>query len=166
MKTYLEISISASPVQQELLLPTMIELGCEGFQELDSALLCYIDKSKWSDDQSEQLQSEMKRLLQTVSANAAVTFREFKDENWNEQWERSIQPIEVGHRFVIKPSWAEYENTAHRIVLHIDPKMSFGTGYHETTTAPSAAGCAHRRSATSPASASEFSNSFMYSHLE
>ena len=39
MKTYLEISISANQAQQELLIPTMMELGCEGFQETDSALI-------------------------------------------------------------------------------------------------------------------------------
>jgi ribosomal protein L11 methyltransferase len=133
MKTYLEISISASEQQRELLIPTMIELGCEGFQETETELLCYIAKSKWNEEKFIDLKTDLKRLLQTLSSNANIRLREFQEENWNEQWERSIQPIEIGKKLVIKPSWARYNNTDGRIVIQIDPKMSFGTGYHETT---------------------------------
>ena len=44
-----------------------------------------------------------------------------------------MQPIEVGKRLVIKPSWCPYDNIGNRLVIQIDPKMSFGTGYHEST---------------------------------
>ena len=133
MKTFLEISISASQSQQELLIPTMVELGCQGFQEQESSLLCYIEKSRWSDEKYGALKEELKKLLQTISSNTHVAFREIVEENWNEQWERSLQPIEIGKRLVIKPSWSSYENKNGRTIILIDPKMSFGTGYHEST---------------------------------
>lgn len=137
MKTYLEISISASKPQQELLLPTMIELGCHGFGETDTELLCYIDKSFWSDGKFQTLKNVIKSasggLIRTISSNSDIKIKEIQEENWNEAWEKSIQPIEVGNKITIKPSWANYENTSGRIVIQIDPKMSFGTGYHETT---------------------------------
>ncbi len=124
MKTYLEISIGASQPKQELLLPTMIELGCHGFGETETELLCYIEKSLWSEEKFERLKTEIK---------TDIKIKEIQEENWNETWEKSIQPIEVGNKITIKPSWANYENTSGRIVIQIDPKMSFGTGYHETT---------------------------------
>lgn len=124
MKTYLEISIGASKPKQELLLPTMIELGCHGFGETDTELLCYIDKSIWSEEKFKTLKAEI---------TSDVKIKEIQEENWNEAWEKSIQPIEVGNKITIKPSWANYENSSGRIVIQIDPKMSFGTGYHETT---------------------------------
>ncbi|MDI6803709.1 MAG: 50S ribosomal protein L11 methyltransferase [Bacteroidota bacterium] len=133
MKTYLEISISASKPQQELLLPTMVELGCHGFGETDTELLCYIDKSLWSEEKFELLKTEIKNLIRTLSSNSDIKIKEIQEENWNDVWEKSIQPIEVGNKITIKPSWANYENTSGRIVIQIDPKMSFGTGYHETT---------------------------------
>jgi ribosomal protein L11 methyltransferase len=133
MKTYIEISISADESQRELLIPTMVELGCEGFQEIDHALLCYVDKIRWTNERNELFKEQLKKILQTISVNASIQFREIIEENWNEQWERSIQPIEVGNKLVIKPSWCNYENKNNRIVIQIDPKMSFGTGYHETT---------------------------------
>lgn len=133
MKSYLEISISANEYQRELLIPTMVELGCTGFQETDDSILCYFDKTGWADQKFEAIRAELKKILQTISVNAAVQFREFSEENWNEQWERTIQPIEIGNRLVIKPSWSHYSNINDRIIIQIDPKMSFGTGYHETT---------------------------------
>jgi ribosomal protein L11 methyltransferase len=129
MKRYLEISISATPEQQELLLPAMLEIGCTGFQETDTALLCYMTAGPAERD----LQGELRKLLHTLSSNAAIAIREIENRNWNEEWEKTIRPIEVGRRFVITPSWAEYGGSADRIVVRIDPKMSFGTGYHETT---------------------------------
>jgi ribosomal protein L11 methyltransferase len=133
MKRYLEISVSATEQQREFLLPTMMELGCSGFQETETELLCYIDRDRLHDDQLSSFQNEVRKVLQTISANAEIKFCTFDDENWNEQWERSLQPVEVGQRIVIKPSWTSYDNREQRIVLQIDPKMSFGTGYHETT---------------------------------
>lgn len=133
MKTYLEISISASNPQQELLIPTMTELGCHGFMDTDTELLCYIDKSLWSEEKYSQLQHDLKTILRTISSNADIRIKEIQEENWNKQWESTIQPIEIGSKLVIKPSWAEYQNSNNKIIIQIDPKMSFGTGYHETT---------------------------------
>ena len=133
MKTFLEISITANETERELLIPTMIELGCKGFQETDSSLISYIDKDYWTEDHYARLKGEMNRMLQTISSNANIKFKEIAEENWNEQWEKTIQPIEIGKKIVIKPSWSEYHNKDGRVVIQIDPKMSFGTGYHETT---------------------------------
>ncbi len=133
MKTYLEISISATEYQRELLLPTMTELGCEGFQETDTALLCYINKDRWTEQSYQTFQSELKSLVGIISSNASVQFRELKEENWNDQWERTLLPVEVGNSITIKPTWTSYDNPGNRLVILIDPKMSFGTGYHETT---------------------------------
>jgi ribosomal protein L11 methyltransferase len=133
MKSYFEISITANERQRELLIPTLLELGCQGFQETESHLIGFLEKQDWSDDKFERLQIELRKILQTISVNAAIQFREVAEENWNEQWEKTIQPIEIGAKLVIKPSWCSHVNKDNRIIIQIDPKMSFGTGYHETT---------------------------------
>jgi ribosomal protein L11 methyltransferase len=125
---YLEVSVSATEKQREFLIPTMIELGCCGFQETETELLCYFEKAD-----SPKFRSGIRETIGKISANAAVRFKTIEEKNWNEQWERTIRPIEIGDRIAIRPSWATYENTRGRVVLQIDPKMSFGTGYHETT---------------------------------
>jgi ribosomal protein L11 methyltransferase len=111
----------------------MMELGCEGFEETDTHLICYLQKQFWNSDKHARLTADLSKLLRTISVNAEITMREIEDQNWNAEWEKTIQPLEVGDRLVITPSWAEYRGSSNRIIIQIDPKMSFGTGYHETT---------------------------------
>jgi ribosomal protein L11 methyltransferase len=54
--------------------------------------------------------------------------------NWNAEWEKSIGIVEATSRIIIKPTWKKVrKRDKGKIVLHIDPKMAFGTGHHETT---------------------------------
>ncbi|HEV8538253.1 MAG TPA: 50S ribosomal protein L11 methyltransferase [Bacteroidota bacterium] len=133
MKSYLEISITMSEGERELLIPAMVELGCGGFQETDTSLLCYFDQTGWNKGNHAAIESGLNKILETIHTNAAVQFREFSEENWNEQWERTLRPVEVGERLVVKPTWCTYSGPSNRIIIEIDPKMSFGTGYHEST---------------------------------
>jgi len=132
VKTFLQISVSGSRTQAEALLPSLIELGCAGFQETDTHFIGYVELPASPADAA-RLKDAFRALLRKVSVNAEITFEEIADRNWNAEWERTIQPIEIGAKIAIAPSWSEYRNDAGRIVLTIDPKMSFGTGYHETT---------------------------------
>lgn len=59
--------------------------------------------------------------------------RVIPQENWNRQWEESIRPVRVSERILIAPSWNVPDAPPGGIVILIDPKMSFGTGYHPTT---------------------------------
>lgn len=61
-----------------------------------------------------------------------VTSEVIQDRNWNEEWEKTIKPISTGG-FYIRPSWNEEPVPAGLQEIIIDPKMSFGTGYHEST---------------------------------
>ena len=69
--------------------------------------------------------------------NSPVTISsltEIKNQNWNKEWEGyDSRPVEVSERIVIAPSWHPLPEKTGHIVLVIDPKMSFGTGYHEST---------------------------------
>jgi ribosomal protein L11 methyltransferase len=56
-----------------------------------------------------------------------------EDKNWNEEWEKSREVIRISDRIVIKPTFKNYSAKENEIVLTIDPKMSFGTGEHQTT---------------------------------
>jgi ribosomal protein L11 methyltransferase len=128
MPSYLEIAVTASQVQREMLIPTMVELGCHGFQETDTELLCYVERERWNDSALEHLS----HFLRSISANASVVMRDLDDTMWDEQWKSSVQPITIGNRLLVAPTWHPVD-TNDRIVIRIDPKMSFGTGFHEST---------------------------------
>ena len=54
-------------------------------------------------------------------------------EDWESGWKKHFKPIAVTKRFIVKPSWEPYRKKKGEHVIVIDPKMSFGTGTHETT---------------------------------
>lgn len=57
---------------------------------------------------------------------------EIADRNWNAEWEQTIQPIRAG-RFRVRPTWTQAPPDDDVTDLIVDPKMSFGTGHHEST---------------------------------
>jgi ribosomal protein L11 methyltransferase len=54
------------------------------------------------------------------------------DQDWLAEWKKGYEPIEIGNRLLIAPSW-KAEGKSDRILVQIDPGMAFGTGTHETT---------------------------------
>jgi len=64
----------------------------------------------------------------------SIVLRDLNDEDWANNWKQFFKPFVVSDRIIIKPSWEDYkESTEGKIVLEIDPGMSFGTGQHFTT---------------------------------
>lgn len=68
---------------------------------------------------------------------AAATLRagETPDDDWLRAWKRGFEPVPVGERLLVYPSWKRdlAEQFRDRVRLEIDPGMAFGTGTHETT---------------------------------
>jgi ribosomal protein L11 methyltransferase len=63
-----------------------------------------------------------------------VETRILNDEDWANSWKQYFKPFTVGDKIIIKPSWEDYKDpTDGKIILEIDPGMSFGTGQHQTT---------------------------------
>lgn len=56
-----------------------------------------------------------------------------REEDWANNWKAYFQPLPVGRRLLIQPTWTPPADSAGRIVLSIDPGMAFGTGGHDTT---------------------------------
>lgn len=128
MKT-IELTIHVGEALQELLIAELSELDFDGFEQHDDYLKAFVAAPRWDDVKRQQVET----WLAVSGVAAPVEERVIEPENWNARWEESMQPVAVG-RFLIKPTWhrvaPEY---ADRILLEIDPKMSFGTGYHAST---------------------------------
>ncbi len=61
------------------------------------------------------------------------TFRVVAESDWANAWKEHYHVVHLGERFVIKPTWREYEARPGEIVMELDPGMAFGTGLHPTT---------------------------------
>lgn len=59
--------------------------------------------------------------------------KQLEEEDWANAWKAHYPIRRIGERFVIVPSWLEYEAQPNDIVLNLDPGMAFGTGLHPTT---------------------------------
>lgn len=55
------------------------------------------------------------------------------EEDWRNNWKKYFNPIPVGEKLLIRPSWRDDYDAGERTVLSIDPGLAFGTGGHETT---------------------------------
>ncbi len=99
-----------------------------GFLDEDASWACWFSAEGWT-----RHAHAVRGMLDASFPHLVPVVEEVPPQNWNAEWEESIQPIRVSDRFIIAPSWHPVEAPEGTIVLTIDPKMSFGTGYHETT---------------------------------
>ena len=123
----LSVRMPAAPSEQDLLLGLLDDFEFEGFEQRDDALLAFIPESAWSDIVEQRV-----RTVVSEHVSAPLEVNRIEDRNWNADWEKSIQARNVG-RFRVRPTWDTTGAAADEIDLIIDPKMSFGTAYHEST---------------------------------
>ena len=114
----------------ELLMAELADLGFEGFEEAgEGELIAYGPLRVWGDVPREHVERWLAHRGLTIMMEEATV----EEQNWNAKWEATIRPLVVGD-FVVRPTWSERdEEHEGKIELLIDPKMSFGTGHHEST---------------------------------
>ena len=124
--TYIEIDFDVSPTEgRDILLALLSSHQFESFLETDTGLKAYVRQNNWKSINLEQLTNNM-------PSNFVVSHRiaEIPYENWNQKWESSFDPIVVGD-YTVRAPFHPPKTTANELV--IEPKMSFGTGHHQTT---------------------------------
>ncbi len=130
----IEVEISAGEPLAENLAAIFSQIGFDGFWQEEGILRCYISASRWTPAFLEEVQATAALIARSSSSpTPRVRVRGIEAKNWNAEWEKTIRPIRVSERIVITPSWHTVSAQPGDIVLTIDPKMSFGTGYHEST---------------------------------
>lgn len=72
-------------------------------------------------------------LLSKTGVISEPATRLLEAADWAESWKAFFPPLPIGERFVVVPSWVEYEVPENRLPLYLDPGMAFGTGLHATT---------------------------------
>lgn len=126
---YIKLVIGVADEYQEGLIAELFDMDFDGFEQRDGQIITYIAKENFGISDRERID----QLLAAYPGNGFIESEEVvADQNWNEQWEQTIQAQEIGH-FFVKPTWSRESVPEDKILLEIDPKMSFGTGYHETT---------------------------------
>ncbi|MCL4548737.1 MAG: 50S ribosomal protein L11 methyltransferase [Bacteroidetes bacterium] len=132
MKNYKEFKVTTKPLNNELVSGLLWQLDIDGINETDSGLIVFADATKdISRDDVEKILTGM--IYEKLIDEFTIEEETFEDKNWNEEYEKKVNVIEVTDKIVIKPSFKEYSPKPNQIIITIDPKMSFGTGEHATT---------------------------------
>lgn len=63
-----------------------------------------------------------------------IDFYDFEEEDYQNSWKKYFYTQKISERFVVKPTWREYEPKEDELVIEIDPGRAFGTGTHPTTS--------------------------------
>ena len=125
---YIEYDFTVSPLEMgsEILIAELAEVGFDSFVDTPMGIKAYIPKDSWN----EQILQDI-YLLSNPEFTISYQITEIEQVNWNEEWEKNFSPIVVEDLCTVRANFHPVPNTRYDIV--ITPKMSFGTGHHETT---------------------------------
>lgn len=124
---YVQVSITCLEEYREILIAELAAVGFDSFLETDSGLEAYVPQYLFARDSFDE-------VILAYREPAALTVVEgiLPKVNWNEEWEKNYDPIEVDQLVYVRASFhAPKSGFQHEVV--INPKMSFGTGHHATT---------------------------------
>ena len=125
---YIGYEFKVTPLQpaSEILIAELGYAGFESFVETEDGVTAYIQKTDWHEGILNDVD-----ILNSSEFKITYTFSEIEQTNWNEAWEKNFNPIVVDEVCTVRAPFHEKPSTTYDII--IEPKMSFGTGHHETT---------------------------------
>jgi ribosomal protein L11 methyltransferase len=126
---YFELSLSVEADYSEILMAELAEIGFDSFIETDEGLQAYVLESDFQE-------RSLKELMENYADKTPLSYslKKIEKQNWNKEWESNFSPIEVLDKVYIRATFHEPANELFEHEIIITPKMSFGTGHHETTS--------------------------------
>ena len=127
---YIEVDIRLKEVNpySEILIARLNEIEFESFYEYDYGLKGYVQTQLLDKD-------KLKNIISEISEQTELSFtlHKLKQKNWNAHWESNYLPVSINENCVIR---ADFHNAISDVKYEIiiTPKMSFGTGHHQTTS--------------------------------
>lgn len=125
---YLAYHFSVEPKElgSEILIAELGEKPFESFIETETGFSAFIQKDLWTKDILDDIY-----LLHNTDFTISHTIEEIDQVNWNQEWEKNFEAIDVDGKCHVRAPFHPKTNAEFDII--IEPKMSFGTGHHETT---------------------------------
>jgi ribosomal protein L11 methyltransferase len=127
---YIEYNFQVNPKHPftDILVAQLAELGFESFCETDQGVQAYIQESEHTEEILKQV------AIINDPGESIISFEQkiIPQQNWNSLWESNFDPVKVGMECMVRAPFHE-KHAGFKFDIVIDPKMSFGTGHHDTT---------------------------------
>lgn len=126
---YLELTLTVEPDFSEILMAELAEIGFDSFVETEDGLQAYVLENEFEE-------RALKELMESYADKTPLIYalKKIEKQNWNKEWESNFSPIEVKDKVYIRATFHESAAASYEHEIIITPKMSFGTGHHETTS--------------------------------
>lgn len=125
---YLEFAFRITPAEpgMEIAQAALSTLPFDSFTMEDDILRAYIPKDLF-------VQADFDDLFLWDLDGFEIDYQisKIEQKNWNEEWEKNFSPIDVDGRATIRAPF--HPAPASGMDILIEPRMSFGTGHHQTT---------------------------------
>ena len=115
---------------------TIVELSPTDYPEVGVIVKGYINELNFDNETFNRFKDELEQLGKNINIGEffKIETTTIQDSDWENSWKDYFDILNIGEKFVIVPTWREYENEEDKYVINIDPGMAFGTGGHETTS--------------------------------
>lgn len=127
--SYIELTLQIEPDFSDILVAELAEIGFDSFIDTSDGIQAYVLSSDFNDNL-------LKQLMEHYANKTAISYslKKIEKQNWNKEWESNFSPISVVDKVYIRATFHEPADDSYAHEIIITPKMSFGTGHHETTS--------------------------------